>query len=918
MATNIRSNEIGGIYIQSGNGIPSHLSPIGGLFIDVNVPNGYLSYGNGNWRDISGSGSTGFDVYVTGGTYSNGTATYTNNTGGTFSINGFLTGNYLSLSGGTVTGLTNFTNGLSANTLSANTINVNDYVDFATGASNPSNIAGRTYYSNADNSLTYKPITPLMDVSVNIGQEELIYCYNNSGVNILNGQACYISGSISGISTIALAVASAHTTAQSYVSGLATHNINNGAYGFITNFGLVHDLNITGVTEGSVVYLSETIAGGYTYNRTNLKTSSRANIIGRIIQTGTTTGIIGVSIRNEDPLSILTTRETNLNLLNTISTGLYVFTGMTLNSSTTFNIPPVSGWIVQNTGSFALNGDIINIIYLGQTGLTTPYLATSNETHVLITSANTVMYSPTEPTAQQRRENIHLGHLLHSNRTSIEYVINLPDYNVSPTSQLRDMFEPINLINQGVYPSANGANLNINVSSGELYGMGIGWVNNNLEPNEMSITASTSTTFKYKTQTGGTSSDVSLIDPTSYDVGGVITAIPGGNNVSTNQRIYMYPNNQVRIQYGQTTYTNLTNAITGVANESFIEFDNLIVNAVLIGVLSVRKGATALNSSVDAKFTLASKFGEVVGGTGGISTTTLQQAYDNSTNPEILINSTLGGLSIKNGSGNPDITTNLFEGLNSGGTTSSFIRADGALSAVTISAITMSATTYINLPIDVHVTGGTYSNGTATYTNNTGGTFTVTGLTTPFTGGTVNGETIFAGGISANTISATTYYSGGTSLIDVLTKDYYKRITTNFSTTSSGFTDIIIDGASEVLEFNVMANKQYVIEGYFNTISFTTSGQYYNLVVPSGSTLRINGVGTTIDQVQRGFFTTTTSGNDVGPFQTTNNSSLNGFVELRGSFNTTQSGITKIQLRSTTSSTSRILAGSWVRLIKID
>jgi hypothetical protein len=67
----------------------------------------------------------------------------------------------------------------------------------------------------------------------------------------------------------------------------------------------------------------------------------------------------------------------------------------------------------------------------------------------------------------------------------------------------------------------------------------------------------------------------------------------------------------------------------------------------------------------------------------------------------------------------------------------------GGLTANTISA------TYLNLPSsaggsDIRVTGGTYSNGTALFTNNTGGTFNVTGFSTgststntTFTGGTV-------------------------------------------------------------------------------------------------------------------------------------------------------------------------------------
>jgi hypothetical protein len=68
---------------------------------------------------------------------------------------------------------------------------------------------------------------------------------------------------------------------------------------------------------------------------------------------------------------------------------------------------------------------------------------------------------------------------------------------------------------------------------------------------------------------------------------------------------------------------------------------------------------------------------------------------------------------------------------------------------------------------DTYVTGGTYNSGTSviTFTNNTGGTFNVTGITATaggggsFTGGTVSGATTFTNGLTANTISATTITS---------------------------------------------------------------------------------------------------------------------------------------------------------------
>ena len=66
-----------------------------------------------------------------------------------------------------------------------------------------------------------------------------------------------------------------------------------------------------------------------------------------------------------------------------------------------------------------------------------------------------------------------------------------------------------------------------------------------------------------------------------------------------------------------------------------------------------------------------------------------------------------------------------------------------------LSASTISATTYQNLPIDVFVTGGTYSNGSTTFTNNTGGTFNVVGFFTGYTN-VVNSLTIGVG-LSADT-----------------------------------------------------------------------------------------------------------------------------------------------------------------------
>ena len=95
---------------------------------------------------------------------------------------------------------------------------------------------------------------------------------------------------------------------------------------------------------------------------------------------------------------------------------------------------------------------------------------------------------------------------------------------------------------------------------------------------------------------------------------------------------------------------------------------------------------------------------------------------------------------------------------------SQFVFTENVYSTSNLTFNQISASTYLGLPLDIFVTGGTYDSGTstATFTNNLGFTFSVSGFSaggSTFTGGTVSGATIFTGGLTANTISATTITS---------------------------------------------------------------------------------------------------------------------------------------------------------------
>ena len=102
----------------------------------------------------------------------------------------------------------------------------------------------------------------------------------------------------------------------------------------------------------------------------------------------------------------------------------------------------------------------------------------------------------------------------------------------------------------------------------------------------------------------------------------------------------------------------------------------------------------------------------------------------------------------------------------------------------TVSSTSISATTYLNLPPDIRVTGGTMgyvgSAGTATFTNSTGGTFNVTGFKDVFTtGGTYN-----AGTATFNNNDGTTYQLTGLTSTDIYVTGFTYNPTSNLITLS--------------------------------------------------------------------------------------------------------------------------------------
>ena len=181
-----------------------------------------------------------------------------------------------------------------------------------------------------------------------------------------------------------------------------------------------------------------------------------------------------------------------------------------------------------------------------------------------------------------------------------------------------------------------------------------------------------------------------------------------------------------------------------------------------------------------------------------------------------------------------------------------------------ISSDTISATTYQNLPtsLDVFVTGGTYTNGTAVFTNNTGGTFNVSGFVTGFTdtfvtGSTYNNSNVFTftnntGGtfsILINQMSGLTI--NGSLITDAVSATTYQNLPISGVTNGVGISTSITDG--NVTITNTLPDQVVTITGGTNIeivgsypnfgVNFTGStGSDFTGGTVSGATIFTNGL----------------------------------------------------------------------------
>ena len=126
-------------------------------------------------------------------------------------------------------------------------------------ANKPSYSEGRLFYDKAFGALAF--YNDESEITLQIGQEEYIRVYNDTGSTISNGTPVYLTGESGATPTVAVSRADG-TFAQSQAAGIATHDIEDSSVGYITTRGLIADVDTSHLTVGQPVHVAIGASGG--------------------------------------------------------------------------------------------------------------------------------------------------------------------------------------------------------------------------------------------------------------------------------------------------------------------------------------------------------------------------------------------------------------------------------------------------------------------------------------------------------------------------------------------------------------------------------------------------------------------------------------------------------------------------------
>lgn len=191
--------------------------------------------------------------------------------------------------GNVVTGTSTTFTGLTANTI------YTDYIDLNTNYTGATT-QGRLSWDNGTGTLNIGVGDvggTLIDLQV--GQEEVVRVYNSESTTLQKGEIVYVFGSQGNRPSVKRAIATGDGYSVTTL-GMVDVDILSGDEGYVTTFGMINNLNTIGLTGGTAIWLSPTVAGGYT--ETKPIAPYHTVLIGYVVRVSATVGSVFINISN--------------------------------------------------------------------------------------------------------------------------------------------------------------------------------------------------------------------------------------------------------------------------------------------------------------------------------------------------------------------------------------------------------------------------------------------------------------------------------------------------------------------------------------------------------------------------------------------------------------------------------------------
>lgn len=303
-----------------------------------------------------------------------------------------------------------------------------------------------------------------------------------------------------------------------------------------------------------------------------------------------------------------------------------------------FNITAGVGHIHSANGSTTadVNPVFTPITWAAQTAVTLTYLATHDVTYIYINSSGVVSQQTTPFSNGDYDNNIIIGLIGHSNRTSIAAISTFPTVSYATDRQYHQFmrsFGPLKLSGHTITANA-GANLTIDRSLGVAFALGR---NYETDPNNPSVVNDAAQTacflfYYYRTATPGVftvGTGTSNIQSDAYDNGdGTLGSVTP--NKFTIQRVFHFPREPgiLGVYYGRKLYNSQQIAIDNIPIEQFDEDTSTATSAVFLGYIIIKEGASDLTDPLEFRFVGAGLLRNTIGGSSSSSTVTLDDLSD--------------------------------------------------------------------------------------------------------------------------------------------------------------------------------------------------------------------------------------------------------------------------------------------------